>query len=194
MVGDPIVDFYSQNLDITGYVFHGELGYGVMMDGLGIAGFVGYGYRRLELDRSNIDSLFLGFPGINNDTFYDVHYIDFTVRACYMFDDHLSVLLEPSVGPVIASKRSQDGIDSIRGDCGLVARVEGGLEWKVYDNIMVFAGAFYDFQWLGGDDSVIYEEEYPVEFLGSFWETETLEWDEHTVDVVGGTVGVEFWF
>jgi len=194
--GVNVVDEYQEtvfeNLDIKGFDFHGEIGYGAMLQpDLGLAGLVGYGYRRVELDRSEEGLPFWRalWDSGNNDTFYDIHYIDFTLRSCYQVSEDVRILVEKSIGPVVASKRSQDGIESIRGEGGLMARVEAGVDWQVRDNIRVFGGAFYDVQWLNGGKATILEWEDPGIEIGS----ETLEWDDHAIDVVGGTVGVELW-
>jgi len=146
---------------------------GTITEGLNWAGLFGYGYRRVELETT-----------VPYDRDYDAHWLNFKGRLLWQATDDLLVLVEPSLGPVFASKRTDDTWGTIRGDGGLEFKLVGVVACKVTDNIILDVGPFYCFQYLNGGDT-------NVEVQG---QTVRLEWNDHLVQAVGATMGVMFLF
>jgi len=174
-------------MDVHGLEILPEIGYGCeIVDGIRVAALFGYGYRRTELERT---------PGIP-DTDYDVHYLNFKgrVRVDCPNVDGLTFLVEPMIGPVIASKRTDDiqGDDfTIRGTGGVMFSIRGQAKYAVTDNIRMLAGVFYDFQYLDGGSHI---DEDGFGGVGAKQDLTKYEWDDHFMQAVGGTLGVEFLF
>jgi len=174
-------DSWDYSMDVHGFEILPEVGAaGQIADDLAWAAFFGYGYRRTEMERT----------GGYFDSEYDVHWLNFKGRILWDVPgmEGLSLLVEPAVGPVIASKRTDDfaGNDyTMRGDGGVMFGIRGQAKCDVTENIRVLLGVFYDLQWLDGGSHTD-EDLIPVDL--------TLEWDDSLVQTVGGTLGVEFLF
>jgi len=147
---EPGIVYYRSYIpmDIHGLEILPEVGYGgeIAAD-LHWAALLGYGYRRVELERA----------GWNGDMDYDIHWINFKGRILWDVPDvdGLSVLVEPTIGPVFASKRTDDwqAADyTIRGDGGVMFTIRGQAKYDVKDNVRILAGVFYDLQYLNGGD------------------------------------------
>jgi len=176
--------------DIYGYDFHAELGWGgeIGEESLQWAALMGYGFRKskvqwvIGLDEEIIHEEF-DDDALSLDHYYDVHYIDFTVRLKTDITDDLAFQIEPSIGPVIASSRDGDLTGSIEGQGGLLLQVEGVAIWNVQDNVKVTAGAFYDLMSLeGGERNLFNDPNIEV------------SWDDHVMEAFGATLGVDFLF
>jgi len=194
------------NGDFYGYDFHAELGWGgeIGEESLHWAALMGYGYKKTKIQwLIPIDMQIIPAEEVSNniDTYYDVHYIDFTGRLKVDITDDVAFLLEPSIGPVVASRRSDDYWGQIKGQGGLVLKVEGTAVWQVQDNIRVQAGAFYDLQYLEGGSRTIDAQLVQVNAVGNAIEqydqlregSATVNWDP-VMEAFGATIGVDFLF
>jgi len=197
-VPDPIDTMLfdlEYSMDVHGFTIMPEVGVGgELADGLRGAILFGYGYRRTEFETTPVGLLDGGImmdmaPPM--DTNYDVHYLNF--KASLELDvpnvDGLTLLLEPEIAPVISSKATHDtwGEDfTIRGESGVMFSVRGQARYDVKDNIRLVLGVFYDFQQLDGGCDNERDEEAPINVKYS--------WDDHLLQTVGATMGVEFLF
>jgi len=175
-------DTWEGSLDVHGFELIPEIGWGgELADGLRCSGFFGYGYRRTEHEYAP-----------SYDSNYDVHWINFRLRVLWDVPDAegLSVLIEPTVGPVVASKITDDYFTedfTIRGEGGIMVSIRGQVKYEVADNVRLLVGAFYDLQSLdGGTDEYVFD-------IGERL-TERYDWDDHLTQAVGATLGVEFEF
>jgi len=181
---------------LHGYDFHAELGWGgaIGEESLRWAAFMGYGYKKTKIDRIvPIDSQLATLtraPAVSlADHLYDIHYIDFTGRLMLDITDDIAFLLEPSIGPVVASTWTSDLAGTIKGTGGLILKLQGMGVWNVKENIKVEAGAFYDLQWLEGGGRAILLETDPAIDTHSH-----VRWDNHVTEVFGASIGIDFLF
>jgi len=172
----PLVSESEANISADGHCMDviAEVGWGGnITEGLDWNALMGYAYRRLELEST-----------LPYDRNYDVHWLNFKARLKWDVAEKCQIRVWSSVGPVLASKRTDDTWGTIRGTGGVMFEVVGVVAYMLSDNVIIDAGPFYCFQRLGGGDT-------HAETPGG---TAEIEWDDSFAQIVGGTVGLIFLF
>jgi len=176
----------QDDVDLIGLELHLEAGSCLeLTQDIHCAGLVGYGFRHLNFDTTIDQTTFFEKSGSSFE--YDVHYLDLIGRLRWIIlPEALDVVVEGAFGPVLASRRSDEELGSIRGHGGWIWSIEGKVAYQIRDNIAVSAGVFYEHQELNGASD--------TDTFQPFDQTIDLDWDNHHVETVGGTLGVDFIF
>lgn len=174
---------YGSDMEIDGWEFKLGLGYLHNLKGSWeIKQRVFIGRREINFKRQKFE--YTGTPSSDNSMEKEkvtLNYVEYSPYFIYKAKDKLTVSFSPGIAYVLKGKSYNSSYDvTFNSDEGIIARLEGQLNYKFTEVVTGYMGVMGEWQHLEGDDTTIEEYANPV------------EWPDNDLYTYGVSFGVTF--